>query len=138
MVKEKNKAWVLILGGSSGLGLATAKKLGKQGYNLIIVHRDRRSDLERIHRDFDQISSHGIQLKSFNIDAVNPDKRADVLIELKSIIKSDKINVLVHSIAKGNLKPMLSDNEKTLQNSDFQLTLDAMAISLIRLGQSFG
>ena len=45
MVKEfKNKNyWALILGGSSGLGLATAKKLAKHGMNICIVHRNSRS-----------------------------------------------------------------------------------------------
>jgi len=42
MVKEfKNKNyWGLILGGSSGLGLASAKKLAKHGMNICIIHRD--------------------------------------------------------------------------------------------------
>ena len=46
MSKEPKKYWALILGGSSGLGLATAKKLAKANYNILIVHRDRKSDLE--------------------------------------------------------------------------------------------
>ncbi|MGB6151202.1 MAG: SDR family NAD(P)-dependent oxidoreductase, partial [Pricia sp.] len=38
-----NKQWALVLGGSSGLGVATAKKLAMHGFNIIIVHRDRKS-----------------------------------------------------------------------------------------------
>ena len=34
--------WGVILGGSSGFGLATALKLAAHGMNLCIVHRDRR------------------------------------------------------------------------------------------------
>ena len=37
---------------------------------------------------------------------------------------------MVHSIAKGNLKPMIVDNIPTLKNDDFNLTINAMAISL--------
>ena len=41
MVKEfKNKKqWALIIGGSTGLGLATAKKLAKHGMNICIIQR---------------------------------------------------------------------------------------------------
>ena len=35
-------SWALILGGSSGFGLATAHQLSRYGVNLCIVHRDRR------------------------------------------------------------------------------------------------
>ena len=35
-----NNHWALILGGSSGLGLATAKKLASHGYHILIIHRD--------------------------------------------------------------------------------------------------
>ena len=48
MEDNLKKEWALILGGSSGLGLATAKKLAKHGYNLIVLHRDRRADIAEI------------------------------------------------------------------------------------------
>ena len=47
--------WALILGGSSGIGLATAKKLSANGYHLLIVHRDRRSDLEQLEKEIETI-----------------------------------------------------------------------------------
>jgi NAD(P)-dependent dehydrogenase (short-subunit alcohol dehydrogenase family) len=34
--------WSVIIGGSSGFGLAAAQKLAAHGMNLCIVHRDRR------------------------------------------------------------------------------------------------
>ena len=54
MVKEfeNKKEWALILGGSSGLGLATAKKLAKHGMNICIVFRNSRSQLDQMKRDF--------------------------------------------------------------------------------------
>ncbi len=122
--------WALILGGSSGLGLATAKKLARHGFHIIIVHRDARVDLQRIESDFEEITSSGVQLKSFNIDVANPEKRISVLEEIATTIASDKIKVLVHSIAKGSLKPMQSDSGNTLEHQDFTITLNAMALSL--------
>ena len=35
--------WGVILGGSSGFGLATAHRLSEAGMNLCLVHRDRRA-----------------------------------------------------------------------------------------------
>lgn len=123
--------WALILGGSSGLGLATAKKLAKHGMNIIIVHRDRKAELPDIEEAFDDIIKNSdVQLESFNIDATNAEKREGIISEILKILgPKGKIRSLVHSIAKGNLKPM-NGNEPTLENIDFQITIDAMAISL--------
>jgi len=123
--------WALILGGSSGLGLATAKKLASNGFHILIIHRDRRTDLEEITSHFQEITSIGVQLKSFNVDATNSAKRDELVREISSFLGgSRKIKVLVHSIAKGSLKPMQSDSETELNHQDFQITVDAMALSL--------
>jgi len=119
------------LGGSSGLGLATAKKLAAHDFNIVVAHRDRRSDLERIEYDFQEITSNGVQLKSFNLDVTNSDRRTEMITELIEFLsEGDKINVLVHSVAKGSMKPMHSEKEATLDHQDFEITLNAMAISL--------
>ena len=128
--KDKNY-WAIILGGSSGLGLASAKKLAAHGYNICVVHRNAKSQMNLIQQDFERIKKEGIVFKSFNADAVNPEKRAEIVEELKQILGLEgRIRVLVHSIAKGNLKPMIAENGTTLQNDDFNLTINAMAISL--------
>lgn len=133
MVKEfehKNE-WAIILGGSSGLGLATAKKLAKHGLNICIVHRNSRSQKEEIEQQFKEIKDQNIEFLSFNIDALNIAKRENCLAELKEQLgEVGKIKTLIHSIAKGNLKPMISEENQTLQNDDFQITINAMAISL--------
>lgn len=121
----------LVLGGSSGLGLATAKKLAGHGYDLFIVHRDRRVDLERTEKDFQKIRTLGVTVRSFNIDATNRAKQTILLTTLQETLASgSKINVLVHSLAKGSLKPMFSTDMEELGQADFQITLEAMAISL--------
>lgn len=131
MQNRGNKKWALVLGGSSGLGLATAKKLARHGFNLIIVHRDRKSDLEQITSHFKEITSNGSVLKSFNVDAGNTEKRMATISEIKSVLKAgERIDVMVHSIAKGNLKPMYGDGRNALNNKDFEVTLNAMALSL--------
>ena len=133
MVREfQNKEyWALILGGSSGLGLATAKKLAKHGMNICVVHRNSRAQKEAIDSHFDEIRKENIEFISFNMDALNAEKREKVLSEIKEKLGTKgTIKTLVHSIAKGNLKPMFSEDHPVLQNDDFQITINAMAISL--------
>lgn len=133
MIKEfqDNKYWAIILGGSSGLGLATAKKLAKQGMNICIVHRNPRLQEDAIQAEFETIKAQGVQFKSFNTDAFNIQKRAFVIEALKAVFgEKGKVKTLVHSVAKGNLKPMNSKDKPELKNDDFALTINAMAISL--------
>jgi enoyl-[acyl-carrier protein] reductase III len=124
------RQWVLILGGSRGLGYATAQKYARHGYNLIIIHRDRKADLSRIKASFKTLAESGIRCETFNCDAMNPVKREEVLDSISGILNnSDKIHTMVHSIAKGNLKPMTGGPE-ALSHQDLVITLDAMAVSL--------
>jgi enoyl-[acyl-carrier protein] reductase III len=133
MVKEftdKNE-WALILGASSGMGLATARKLAQHGLNLCLVYRTRKLDLESIESDFQKIKNdNGVQVIHFNLDATRPEKREEVISALGFQSEYSRIKVLVHSIAKGNLKPMVSADRPTLKNDDFHLTLENMAFSL--------
>lgn len=133
MVKEfeDKNYWALILGGSSGLGLATAKKLATHGMNICIVHRNSRFQNVEIASEFNKIKAKGVGFVAYNIDAINVDKRNEFLDEFQQLLgENGKIRTLVHSIAKGNLKPMVSDDGATLKNDDFLLTINAMAISL--------
>lgn len=128
---ENNNYWAVILGGSSGLGLATAKKLAKHGMNICIIHRNSRIQEDTIQAEFEMIKEAGVQFKSFNIDAFNIEKRALTIEALKELLgEKGSIRTLVHSLAKGNLKPMISEDKPALKNDDFALTINAMAISL--------
>lgn len=133
MVKEfENKNyWALILGGSAGLGLASAKKMAAHGCNIIIVHRNSKGDLPSIEKEFETIKATGVELVSFNKDAMSVEKREDIIQDIKEKLgDKGKIRILLHSIAKGNLKPMIADERPALQNDDLHLTLETMAISL--------
>lgn len=129
---ENKNEWAIILGASSGMGLATAKKLAKEGLNLCLVYRALRNDVERIEAEFSSIvSTSKVKLIHFNKDVIKPDNRELILDELAEEIQaSGKIKCLVHSIAKGNLKPMVSDGNRELQNDDFHITMENMAFSL--------
>lgn len=100
-----NDSWALILGGSSGFGLATAQKLGETGMNLLIVHRDRRGAMKKIEPEFEKLRGLGVKLETWNTDAISADSRDRVLGEIvEKLGETGRIRVLLHSIAFGNLK----------------------------------
>lgn len=165
---SKKGYWAIILGGSSGIGLATAAKLAKEGMNLCVLHRDRKKDLQEIQDRFESFKSLGVKVLSYNLDAIKSENIEKVIASLKEEMgETGKVRLLLHSIAKGNLKPMTdtqnvkenSLNEKAgveqtplsqafkdlqlilrdegadkdrpvLTRQDFQLTIEAMALSL--------
>lgn len=127
---ENQNYWAIILGGSSGLGLASAKKLAQQGMNICIVHRNSRSEMKRISESLIEIEGLGIELLSFNVDAMNTDKMEMVLTQLKEKMGAAKVRCLLHSIAKGNLKPMLDPHQMELKKEDLMMTYHNMAVSL--------
>ncbi|HEX9979141.1 MAG TPA: SDR family oxidoreductase [Flavobacterium sp.] len=130
MVSEFSGNWAIILGGSSGLGLATANKLAKHGMNICIIHRNSRAETAVIETEFDSIKSLGVKFRSYNADALNRQKREEIIADLQSITTDgESVRCLIHSIAKGSLKPMASA-EDVLSSEDFTITLNAMAVSL--------
>ena len=103
---NKNQ-WALILGGSSGFGLASAKKLSAMGMSVCVVHRDRKGAMSRIEEEFNLIRNNGNSFISLNDDALSIEGQARIIEVLNNNIKnSGTINVLLHSIALGNLKPI--------------------------------
>jgi NAD(P)-dependent dehydrogenase (short-subunit alcohol dehydrogenase family) len=97
--------WAVILGGSSGFGLATAKKLGACGMSVAVVHRDRRGAMAAIEPEFAAIRAGGTELLTFNLDALSTEGRTTVLNTLaERMAGKGAVRVLLHSIASGNLK----------------------------------
>jgi NAD(P)-dependent dehydrogenase (short-subunit alcohol dehydrogenase family) len=101
--------WAVILGGSSGFGLATAKCLAAQGMSVCIVHRDRRAMMAKIEPEFEKIRAGGTKLVTKNVDALAADKRDEVLAELAGEMGSGRVRVLLHSVAFGNLKLLVAE-----------------------------
>ena len=105
MSRFPDNEWALILGGSSGFGLATARKLSAEGLNVCVVHRDRRGAMERINREFDAIRRHGRGFLALNLDALSADGVTAVIDALRTALgEPGRVRVLLHSIALGNLK----------------------------------
>jgi len=135
--------WALVLGGSSGFGLATAQRLARSGMNVCVVHRDRRGAMAAIDEGFAKVRAAGVRFLSFNLDALSAEGRKTVLDKLaEELGGAGRVRLLMHSIAYGNLKLLAPqtdaqraagtsyDSELLLEEEDFARTAHAMGPSL--------
>jgi enoyl-[acyl-carrier protein] reductase III len=133
--------WALILGASSGFGAAAARALAKNGFNIFGVHLDRRATLPNAEKVVQDIKECGRRAAFFNVNAADPERRAEVINACAAAIKEDAgkvgIDILLHSLAFGSLKPYISlENEGAIRQPDMNMTLDVMAHSLVYWVQS--
>lgn len=108
-IRFDSNHWGLVLGGSSGFGLATALKLARCGMNVAVVHRDRKGAMAAIEPRFEEIRATGVGFLAQNLDALSPEGRKAALDALAEKLGSaGKVRVVMHSIAFGNLKPIVA------------------------------
>jgi enoyl-[acyl-carrier protein] reductase III len=108
-VEYKNRNfWALVLGASSGFGLASVRELARLGFNIVAVHRDRRSVQPTVDSAFAAVREFGVNLKSLNLDALSVDGQKSVLDLIEQEVGKGRIRTLLHSIALGNLKPAIA------------------------------
>ncbi|WP_034258884.1 SDR family NAD(P)-dependent oxidoreductase [Aequorivita capsosiphonis] len=131
-MSEFKKHWAIILGGSSGLGLASAKKLASEGMNICIVHRDRKRNLIKFEKEVIEMKLQGVLVKTFNKDAL----KESVINEVVKELPKQSVKLLLHSIAKGSLKTMDNSQSEKLSKQDLDITIHAMATSWYEWTQS--
>ena len=128
--------WALILGASSGFGESAALTLAEAGLDIIGVHLDRRATMPNVERIASTIRERGREAWFFNVNAADAEKRPEVLDEVARRFrergKSERIRILLHSLAFGTLKPLVSDPPgDQVSNKQMDMTLDVMAHSLV-------
>lgn len=130
---DRPGGWGLILGGSSGIGLATAKKLATMGLNLIIVHRDRKGAMAKIEQHFEEIRSHGVQLEALNLNALQAEGRQKVIGRIREVAGEKSIRVLLHSIALGNLKLVAPETPDTSHEESLSALAQELDVPVAKL-----
>lgn len=104
-LQSESGRWAVILGGSSGFGLAAARKLAREGMNLFLVHRDRRGAMKQIEPHFDELRALGTQVVTRNADALGDESREELVAALREAMgPQGRVRLLLHSVAFGNLK----------------------------------
>jgi NAD(P)-dependent dehydrogenase (short-subunit alcohol dehydrogenase family) len=127
------KEWGLILGASSGFGAATARELARHGMSIIGIHFDRAAGMPAVEALIKELEGFGVTVRYFNVNASDPQKRAEVLDTMKKEFDAaDTIRVLMHSLAFGSLKPLVSPKPgASLTQAQIEMTMDVMANSLV-------
>ena len=119
----------LIIGGSSGIGLATVKKLASHQCSISIVHRDRKQGVMELEETITQLRDEfRVSISNFNIDATNPEKISECITAIKDK-GTPNFDVVLHAVSRGNLKPFIADGPK-LTSQDLALTIEAMGTNL--------
>jgi NAD(P)-dependent dehydrogenase (short-subunit alcohol dehydrogenase family) len=123
--------WALILGGSSGFGLASAKKLASAGMSVAVVHRDRRGSMAAIEQEFAAIRAGGTELLTQNVDALSVEGRRSVLDALAERMGAHgRVRVLLHSIAFGNLKLLAPERPEQANTGERARAILATALGV--------
>ncbi len=134
-MSDVKRNWALVLGASSGFGEAASIALAKAGRNVFGVHLDRRATLPNVERIAGEIEAAGGRAIFWNVNAADAEKRAEVIAGMKEAIAAaadaPAVDVVLHSLAFGTLKPFLGEEKERMSKAQMEMTLDVMAHSLV-------
>ena len=136
---DDRERWALILGGSSGMGEATALTLAGAGYNIIGIHLDFRAALAHVEEVKAGITAQGVDAIYINMNAADDEKRAAAIEAIRERFAASTaagrrpyIRVVMHSLAFGSLVPFLSEDPKGgVDRKKMEMNQDVMANSLV-------
>ena len=122
--------WVLILGGSTGHGAATAKRLAQDGYGIIAFHFDR-GDAKKVAlktiAEVNEITKR--RCHYFNTNAASEKAIDEYIPEIKKITKEKPLKLLLHSIAFGTTTNFFGEKPVTQRQMD--MTIHVMGNALL-------
>ncbi len=122
--------WVLILGGSTGHGGATAKRLAKDGYGIIAFHFDRgeaKKLAEECILEVNELTDG--RCHYFNTNAAAEETMDKYIPQIKEITAGKPLKLLLHSIAFGTTTNFFGEKPVTQRQMD--MTVNVMGNSLL-------
>jgi enoyl-[acyl-carrier protein] reductase III len=137
MEKRFSDWWAIILGGSSGFGLAAVEKLSRHGMNIAVLYRETSAAERAVKEKFAEIAAvNGVTIDAHNVNALDPDSRESFILQFAAEPRKRKnVRLLLHSIARGNLKPLMAapgdGDQAFLSIEDIRFTTYAMSTSLL-------
>ena len=140
---DDRERWALILGGSSGMGEATALALARNGYRIIGIHLDFRAALAHVEEVKAGIEAAGSEALYVNMNAADDEKRAAAIESIRERFEQSRgagrhpyIRIVMHSLAFGSLVPFIADDPKeAVDRKKMEMTQDVMANSLVYWAQ---
>lgn len=142
--KQFSGLWGIILGGSSGFGFAAVEKLARHGMNIALLYRETAAAERVIKEKLSAIASTSqVSILPYNFNALDEDRRTAFIQQFSAAAAKKKcVRLLLHSIARGNLKPLFSPADgpagmsgeqgiRSISAEDIQMTTYAMSTSLL-------
>ncbi len=131
--------WAVILGGSSGFGFASVEMLAAHGMNIAVLYREPSATEKSLKKRFTEIAAAtSTEILGYNINALDIEGREQFIKLFSENAGKGSVKLLLHSIARGNLKPLTikggDEIDKTyneLSTEDIQYTSYAMSNSLL-------
>ena len=122
--------WVLLLGGSTGHGAATAKRLANDGYGVIAFHFDRGDAKKIAQQTIEEVNdiTKG-RCHYFNTNAASEETMSKYLPKIKEITEREPLKLLLHSIAFGTTTNFFGEKPVTQRQMD--MTVHVMGNSLL-------
>lgn len=130
--QENFNKWAIVLGASSGFGCASSLSLAEAGYSILGVHLDRKNTMANVAAIIEKIRQRGVVAEFHNVNAADAEKRSQILAHYREKYPNAQVQILVHSLAFGTLKPYFSEKPgDSVSKSQMEMTLDVMANSLV-------
>lgn len=132
--KQFSGFWAVILGGSSGFGLASVEKLAAHGMNIAVLYRETAVAEKAVKQKFSNLAlANAVTILPFNINVLEENGRKKFIGAFtEQLSKGQCVKLLLHSVARGNLKPVVADDKKeVITTHDIAYTSYAMGNSLL-------
>lgn len=128
--------WAVILGGSSGFGLATAKRMARAGVNILIGHKDKEGTVDTvISPHFAEIRASGVKLVTHNANLFDEDERGAVFESIMENAGPGKVHLFMHSIAAGSCKLIAEDRTPDFKGQAFKALAQALKTDGINVSE---
>lgn len=136
--RPRTAGTALVLGASSGMGLAVTRRLAAEGVDVLGVHFDTAVRAAEVEGLGDELSRDGVRVRLVNANAASANTRQEVVSSLLADeadgTAGGGVRILLHSLAFGSLLPFLplpGRPEPVLSPKQMTMTLEVMAHSLV-------
>lgn len=121
--------WAVVLGGSSGFGLATSKRLARAGLNILIGHKDKEGTVETVIKPhFDEIRNAGVKLVTHNVNLFDDEGRGEVFESIAENCGKGKVRLFMQSIAAGSCRLMIEDKTPDFRGQAIKGLAEALGL----------